>query len=769
MNNLQKMQRIFIYVFTILLFSTYVNADFYYLDDRANDAEERISDGRIYQRSVDLDMAYDTYYHGLQIIGLRFNQVSIPQGAIITSAKIRFLAYADSSDDDASLVISGELSDDASAFSYDNYDISTRSKTTEKVNWNPSEWERNRYYETEDISAVIQEIINRPGYAGDDLTIFIEPGAGCSDSSCIRRAYSYDSSSSNAARLEVTYTVPPSCSILRDSDDFTASHTSYTNSSHYNESDWNVGPAATAMNRAYKFTVDRAGTIDIDLTRVDQDQAKFSVSTDGCPLTLDGLSSAQLTFNGPGEFYVYIYYVDGSHVTIEHQLDVVFTLPVVADATDDSYTTLVNNSLSDNVLTNDSGTNISVTSNTNPTHGSVTFQTNGNFTYTPDPGYTGNDSFDYTITDEDGNTDTATVTIDVINPDAVNAVNDSYSVFTDTAVSGNLLNNDVGEGLTVTSNTAPANGTVTVTQFGDFTYRSNPGFTGIDTFEYTITDIIGDTDTATVTITVSNDTNYTDGSEQEFVLINPPFTRNLVGNYAIAGNTVLCLTDHYYTYGGTCQDNEDIKLVTSNIRISKYLNMDGDSSTWNATSSYIDFPDTFDRDNGQRVKWAGLFWQGRISTDDDYPLHFGVTDGSSYTFTETGKGYNYTLNIQNTDANKIKLKVDESAYSDVKASKVHTYSSSNGTTYAAFADVTTLIRAGNLSHGKHTFTVANITTEEGREPSPGVFGGWSLVIIYNENLNGKLRNISIYEGFVSIDENNDPIEISGFKLPTNIE
>ena len=337
-----------------------------------------------------------------------------------------------------------------------------------------------------------------------------------------------------------------------------------------------------------------------------------------------------------------------------------------------------------------------------------------------------------------------------------------------------MIGNDSGTSISVTSNTAPANGTLTLTRFGDFEYRSAVGFTGEDSFEYTITDIIGATDTAIVTITVSNDTNYTSGSEFPFTLINPPFTRNLVGNYALAGNTIMCLTQKTDGYGGTCQDNNDIKLETSNRRVSKYIDIDEvtspseDASTWNSSSSYIMFPDTFDRSKRSRVKWAGLFWQGRISTDNDHPIRFGVEDGNSYNFTNTGEGYNYNLNINNTDANKIKLKVDNANYSDIQASNIFTYSSSGGTTYAAFADVTSLLLNANLDSGKHVFTAANITTAEGRESSPGVFGGWSLVVIYNETSDGKLRNISIYNGFVSIDENNDPIEISGFKLPSDL-
>jgi len=73
-----------------------------------------------------------------------------------------------------------------------------------------------------------------------------------------------------------------------------------------------------------------------------------------------------------------------------------------------------------------------------------------------------------------------------------------------------------------------------------------------------------------------------------------------------------------------------------------------------------------------------------------------------------------------------------------------------------------------MNAGLHRFTVANLTTMEGREGTPGAFGGWALVVIYAEDDTlGKPRNISIYNGFVSIDTHNDPITISGFKLPSS--
>lgn len=81
------------------------------------------------------------------------------------------------------------------------------------------------------------------------------------------------------------------------------------------------------------------------------------------------------------------------------------------------------------VTDNDSdigGGEISVTGNTMPEHGELTFDADtGKFTYTPGENYNGDDSFEYTIVDADGNESTATVniTVDPVNDAPVVTVN----------------------------------------------------------------------------------------------------------------------------------------------------------------------------------------------------------------------------------------------------------------------------------------------------------------------------------------------------------
>lgn len=434
-------------------------------------------------------------------------------------------------------------------------------------------------------------------------------------------------------------------------------------------------------------------------------------------------------------------------------------------AVTDNFSTPANTTLTENVFTNDIGIVSGVTMtnvDTSTLQGTLTSLdvNTGAFTFQPNTNFTGPTSFTYTISDGTS-TSTATVHISVTNI-PINAVDDSFDTYPDVTLRDNILTNDTGLGITYDSMiTSPTHGSVTVQSNGDFAYTPSGGYRGDDTFEYQITDVNGNTDTATVTIHIR--TLFTSGSTTPFQIVNPDYARNVIGDYKIAGNTVLCLTEKTDGYGGTCHGNTDYQLITSNMHVSKYLDIDGDGGTWNSTSSNIDLSGTaYDPTRG--VIWAGLFWEGRISSNDTYYIRYYTENyPNAPTAVEVGKGGSVgSIDVSTLDTQNIKLKIDTGSYNDIIASTFHTA----GQTYSAYADVTAVLQAAALNKSKHTFTVANLTTMEGREGSPGAFGAWSLVVIYAETYEfGKPRNISIYNGFVDIGQHDDPIEISGFKLP----
>ncbi|MCT8341286.1 Ig-like domain-containing protein, partial [Flavobacteriaceae bacterium TK19130] len=185
----------------------------------------------------------------------------------------------------------------------------------------------------------------------------------------------------------------------------------------------------------------------------------------------------------------------------------------------DTNTTEQDTPVSGNVLPNDydpDGDPIAVTGNTDPSNGTVTVNPDGSYTYTPNPGFVGEDTFEYTICDNGSPAlcDTATVTIQVL-PDNGNitvANDDSYNGLPDTDITGNVLDNDFdpeGDAQSVDVGTTPvsgpSNGTLAINPDGTFTYTPNPGFGGTDQFVYAIVDDGSPvaTDTATVYITIS--------------------------------------------------------------------------------------------------------------------------------------------------------------------------------------------------------------------------------------------------------------------------
>ncbi|MBT5353234.1 MAG: tandem-95 repeat protein, partial [Rhodospirillales bacterium] len=194
-------------------------------------------------------------------------------------------------------------------------------------------------------------------------------------------------------------------------------------------------------------------------------------------------------------------------------------------ATTDTVTVDEDSSVVIDVLANDidiDGDTLSVTGiETQPQHGTVSLDpATGEVTYTPDDDYNGPDSFTYQITDEHGETSTATVnlTIDSENDNPV-AVDDTAIVDEDGSVNINVLGNDSdvdGSSLSVTGATLAAGvgGVVAINENGTIDFTPDSSFDNLAVGEstqveitYTVDDGQGGTDTATVTVTVtgSND------------------------------------------------------------------------------------------------------------------------------------------------------------------------------------------------------------------------------------------------------------------------
>jgi hypothetical protein len=174
-------------------------------------------------------------------------------------------------------------------------------------------------------------------------------------------------------------------------------------------------------------------------------------------------------------------------------------------ATGDTITTTENVAGSVDVLANDSPDgDVSVSGYSQPTHGTVAVS-GSVATYTPTTGYVGADSFTYTIDDSRGGSDTGTVSVTVSDQAPV-ATDDALAAIMSQPSSMNVLTNDSdpdGDMLTVTAFTQGAHGTVAFAG-GVATYTPATGYSGSDSFTYTVDDGHGATATGDVTVTVTN-------------------------------------------------------------------------------------------------------------------------------------------------------------------------------------------------------------------------------------------------------------------------
>ncbi|UWR12343.1 tandem-95 repeat protein [Sulfitobacter mediterraneus] len=131
----------------------------------------------------------------------------------------------------------------------------------------------------------------------------------------------------------------------------------------------------------------------------------------------------------------------------------------------------------------------------------------GTFSGTPTQSDGGNQDVTIAIVDGQGGTATQEFTINVATVnDVPTAVNDTASVTEDTPlIISNLLNNDSdpdGDTLTISAVTQGAQGSVVNNNDGTVTYTPGSDLNGADTFTYTISDGNGETDTATVVVTI---------------------------------------------------------------------------------------------------------------------------------------------------------------------------------------------------------------------------------------------------------------------------
>jgi len=180
-----------------------------------DDAEERNDNRLFYFGSSDLELGaeLDAGYNQ-QILGLRFPEVTIPQGATIVDAKVQFVCRGNSAYPDvpnanpSNITITYEEVDSSWTATVGDETVTdilhNKINSTASVAWSIPEWVAKNdalpAQLTPDLKILIQEIVNRAGWKSGNALCLLFKGSGS------RRAYAYDDNPDLAPKITINYT-----------------------------------------------------------------------------------------------------------------------------------------------------------------------------------------------------------------------------------------------------------------------------------------------------------------------------------------------------------------------------------------------------------------------------------------------------------------------------------------------------------------------------------------------------------------------------------
>lgn len=168
-----------------------------------NDDGEENSSGSVNLTSTDLDFMTDIGAQQLnRVVALRFTGLPLPRNATIVNAYLQF-QVDEATSETTTLTIRGEAVDNAAPFAVANSALSTKLRTTATVAWSLAAWPTvgaaGTAQRTPNLAPIIQEIVNRAGWASNNALTFLMTGSGQ------RVAKSFEGSSSGAPVLHIEY------------------------------------------------------------------------------------------------------------------------------------------------------------------------------------------------------------------------------------------------------------------------------------------------------------------------------------------------------------------------------------------------------------------------------------------------------------------------------------------------------------------------------------------------------------------------------------
>jgi uncharacterized repeat protein (TIGR01451 family) len=199
------------------------------------------------------------------------------------------------------------------------------------------------------------------------------------------------------------------------------------------------------------------------------------------------------------------------------------------------------------------------------------------------------------------------------------------------------------------------------------------------------------------------------------------YSDNIKGGSTIFGNTLMDIVNDTTHLVDTLAMNDNrsdgYSIYGNDYSDMEFVDVDGNtgygSLTRNSSTADLVLPA-----GTNTIKLARIYWGGRIS-DADYDLT---------------KSSNRTIKIR---------KGTTSSYSDVTALGIDSTIIVPGfTEYQAYADITNFVK----NNGAGTYEVGNVPLSTGAVSSGGNHGGWSIVVVY-ENQALSYNSVRLYDGF----------------------
>lgn len=411
--------------------------------------------------------------------GLRFVNLDIPKDAVITQALLEVQIYK--SYNDPTLYVYAEDVDNATDFSGSL--VPNRPRTDAAVRWTESDvgvgW-----VAFPDLSAVIQEIVDRPGWQpGNAIALLIR---GIPNGRIVFAQWDLEGEVS-AAHLTLAFDT----AVVE-----------------------NQAPRVELPDRLTATLPTGGDPVAVSLPG--------SVVDDGLPDPPAAIESRWERVDGPGE----VVFEDASAVaskayfvlpgvyrlrlvagdgeaSADAQIEVTILAPNLApQAAPDSYGMPAGETLlvaaADGVLKNDhdpEGGAISAQLVSAPAYGTLELAADGGFRYSPEQEFSGEDVFEYRASD--GKLSSAsvrvTITVGVANHPPQSA-DDEAQTSPDTQVRIEVLTNDDdpdGDDLAINSFTQSEHGSVTQSEASSLVYTPGAGFVGADQFSYQVVDTHG--------------------------------------------------------------------------------------------------------------------------------------------------------------------------------------------------------------------------------------------------------------------------------------